>query len=166
MFHIEKFINILFITKFFSFFKNEFDSEFDMIRSAFFILNKRKYHNQKVYVHNLSHFDGIFLLNIISDLSKNINIIIKEGQIIDLQMKFAHNKYSINFRDSLLLLPDSLNRLASNFGCRLKGIFPYKFVINNEINLNYKGPIPDFKYFDNLTLEEYNNYSSQFRQDN
>jgi hypothetical protein len=34
---------------------------------------------------------------------------------MDLQMKFANNKYSIYFRDSLLLLPSSFKDLAKYF---------------------------------------------------
>ena len=43
-----------------------------------------------------------------------------------------------------------------------KGLFPYKFVNNENISLDYNGKIPDINYFDNVSNEEYNSYSSDF----
>jgi hypothetical protein len=53
-------------------------------------------------------------------------------------MSFA-NKYKLHFRDSLLILPGTLSSLAKNFNVENKGIFPYKFVNNKNINLDYIG---------------------------
>jgi len=57
-------------------------------RSVIFLM-KRKYHGYKVYLHNFSNFDGVYLLKIISSLSNKINIIIKDTKIINLQIKFV-----------------------------------------------------------------------------
>ena len=43
-----------------------------------------------------------------------------------------------------------------------KGIFPYGFA-KNDINLNYVGKVPEFKYFENISLDEYNEYSDNFK---
>jgi hypothetical protein len=69
---------------------------------------KPKYHNYKIYLHNFSFFDGIFLLKIFYELT-NITIkpIIRDGRIIDLKFPFynGNNKINLYFRDSYLLLP-------------------------------------------------------------
>jgi hypothetical protein len=41
-----------------------------------------------------------------------------------------------------------------------KSFFPHFFV--NENNLDYIGEIPDIKYFNNISLDNYNNYKSKF----
>ena len=46
----------------------------------------------------------VFLLKFISSFSNKINIIIKDDKIINLQIKFGNNNYSITFRDSFFLL--------------------------------------------------------------
>jgi hypothetical protein len=151
-----------------SFYLTDYSSEKDMLRSSIQYLMKRKYHNHKVYLHNFSKFDAVFLLTVMSDLSDKVKPVMRNGQFIDLTFKFA-NKYNLYFRDSILLLPGSLRSLARNFGASTnenKGIFPYKFVNNIEIPLNYLGSIPEFKYFINITQEEYNNYSTQFINNN
>jgi hypothetical protein len=73
-----------------------------------------------VYIHNLSLFDGIFLLGSLSELS-------------------------IKDNDIQLLLPLSLRKLAKTFNPKdknQKDIFPYKFV--DTADLNYIGRVPDF----------------------
>lgn len=104
----------------------------------------RKYNNHKVYLHNFSNFDAIFLLKNISQLSDDIHPIIKDNKIIDLRMKYGKNdkgkyNYTLYFRESLLMLPGSLSNLAKSFKVENKDIFPYKFVENN---LDYEGSVP------------------------
>jgi len=140
-------------------------AEKNMLKDSIVYLMKRKYHNHRIYLHNFSKFDSIYLLGIMTDLSDNIIPVIRDGKIIDLKFRFA-KKYNLFFRDSLLILPGSLSNLAKNFGAsnnEEKGIFPYRFVNNREISLEYEGAIPDFKYFDNISLEEYNIYCSKFK---
>ena len=113
----------------------------------------RKYHGYKIYLHNLGNFDGIFLLNIFSqikniffiwaELSDRVSPIINNGKIISIKFKFCNGKYTLHFRDSFLLLPSSLRKLAVAFDVEDKGIFPYNFVQLN--NLNYEGSVPDKK---------------------
>lgn len=102
---------------------------------------KRKYEGYKVYFHNLSNFDGIFYIKIFTSLSDNIDPIIKDNNIINLLFKFS-NKYCIYFRDSYLLFPSSLRELAKAFNVINKGTFPYLFVNNPNLSLEYVGPIP------------------------
>jgi len=123
--------------------------EVELLKTSILYLMKRKFHQHKIYLHNFSHFDGIFLLRVLSSLTEEIRPIIRDGRIIDLKFTFYSNrsKYLLYFRDSYLLLPSSLVDLARNFKVENKGIFPYRFVNNPEIELNDEGPIPYFYNF-------------------
>jgi hypothetical protein len=63
------------------------------------------------------------------------------------------------------LRASSLKKLAENFNVTNKGIFPFKFVNHIYTALDYIGKVPNFKYFEGLgiSLEEYNNYSKDFK---
>jgi hypothetical protein len=126
---------------------------------------KPKYHNYKIYLHNFSFFDAIFLIRPLSELTNNlIKPIIRDGRIIDLKFPFSinNNNFNIFFRDSFLLLPGSLKKLAINFNVDNKGLFPYLFVNNNLIKLDYIGTIPSFSKFINITNEEYLEYCKTY----
>lgn len=144
-----------------SFYLSDFDNSELMLKESILYLMKRKYTGHRVYLHNFSHFDGIFLLRILSSMSSDLAPIIRDSRIIDL--KFKHGKYTIYFRDSYLLLPSYLRKLAISFNVENKGIFPYTFVNNVDIPLNYKGIVPAFDYFSNITIEEYNEYCKEFQ---
>ena len=146
-----------------SFYLEDYTNSDAMLKSAIQFIMIPRYNNYKVYIQNFSFFDGVFLLKILSELTTiNIKPIIRDGRIIDLKFSFYlyDNKNMINlyFRDSYLLLPSSLDKLAVNFGVENKGIFPYKFVNNKEIELNYIGTIPTIEYFENLSVEDYSKY--------
>lgn len=83
--------------------------------------------------------------------------IIKDGKFIKVEIKYGNaTRYKLNLRDSILLLPASLDELSKQFnGKSIKGIFPYSFV--NSDNLNYVGPVPSYSYFDQdkVSLAEY-----------
>ena len=145
------------------FFISDYTNSVEMLKSSVLFLMKRKYHGYKVYLHNFSNFDGVYLLKIISSLSNKINVIIKDNKIINLQINFGDNNYNITFRDSLLLLPSSLRKLATSFDVENKSIFPYAFVNDTKVTLDYNGPVPDFKYFNNISLKEYKDYSKEFK---
>lgn len=149
-----------------SFYLSDYENSDLMLEHSISYLMKRKYDQYKVYLHNFSYFDGIFLMKVLSNLSNNIRPIIREGRLIDIRFIFASqynkNNYTLYFRDSLLLLPSSLRKLAINFGVENKGIYPYKFV--NDHSLDYVGNVPEYKYFDNISggSEEYNEYCHQY----
>jgi hypothetical protein len=89
----------------------------------------------------------------------DIKPIIKDDKMIEIKIIFG--KYNIAFRDSLLMLPTSLNNLSKQFNVENKTLFPYNFMndkFNNKINLNYIGIVPNFKYFINITIDQYNEY--------
>ena len=142
----------------FTYFIKDFINSEDMITKAIKDIMIKKYDNYQVYIHNLSKFDGIFLLKILAELGQ-IKPVIHHKDIISIGFKF--NNFNITFKDSLQMLIVSLRNLAKTFGALTqKSIFPYTFV--NENNLDYIGEVPDFKYFDNISLNEYNKYCEQF----
>lgn len=115
-----------------------------MILTAIKSLLRNKYNNYSVYAHNLSGFDGIYLIRILSELGLN-KPIIKDGKMISIPLSFTINPTKqgrITFKDSLLLLPGSLRKLAKSFQVESKSYFPFDFVNNPDLDLNYVGPIP------------------------
>ena len=150
-----------------SFFVNDFLNPSEMITSSIHYLLKRKYHNYKIYFHNFSSFDSIFNLKELSQISNKIKPTIRESRIIELKCSFGTKKKPINlyFRDSLLLLPLSLEKLAINFlsdSSGKKELFPYEFINRNDIGLEYIGEIPERKYFNNVNEQLYNEYKQSF----
>jgi len=150
-----------------SFYLADFKIADEMLKASIKYLMLPKYHNHKVYIHNFSFFDAIFLIRIFSELTDMpIKPIMRDGRIIDLKFTFNIGKtnFVLFFRDSYLLLPSSLAKLAINFNVENKGIFPYAFVNEIEVPLDYKGSVPDYKFFNkkNLSIEEYNNYKNAF----
>jgi hypothetical protein len=154
-----------------SFITNYKNSE-EMLTCAIASIMKSKYHNYRVYFHNLSYFDGIFLFKILITLSDKVVPIIRDDKMIEIRLyygKYINNKgvikykYILYFRDSLLLLPSSLKQLAINFNVENKDFFPYDFINNSNVSLDYIGQVPDIKYFNNITTEEYNNYCEEFK---
>ena len=108
------------------FYLSDYKDSDELLGESIKSLMQRKYNGYIVYLHNFSNFDGIFLLKILTELSSRINIIMRESSIIDITLYFA--KYHLKFRDSYLMLPSSLRKLAKQFNVDDKGIFPYKFV--------------------------------------
>jgi hypothetical protein len=140
------------------YYTEEFTSWEEMVIKSFKDI-KSKYNNYTIYVHNLSNFDSIFILKVLSKIYK-INSINKEGKFISINIhsKDNKNKFNIKIKDSYLLLPLSLEKLIDGFSIDTKKlIFPYKFV--NKNNLNYIGEFPEYNYFyDNFNQESYEKY--------
>jgi len=147
--------------KSFNFYLSDYNNEQDMLKTAVLSLFQKKYHNYIIYVHNLSFFDGIFLIKVFTQIENlNIRPLMKDGKMFNIELKYK--KIKINFRDSLLMLPNSLRNLSKQFDVESKGIFPYDFV-NIQNNLDYIGKIPTFKYFNDLTQSEYVKYYKSFK---
>lgn len=127
-----------------------------------------KYDGFKVYVHNLSNFDSLFMLNILQN-NFDINLTRNKGRIISIKVsktipnplfRDKEKVISLTFYDSYQLLPSSLRKLGLSFNTiTQKDIFPYNFV--NKDNLNYVGPVPSMEFFPTDTfssIDEYNHY--------
>jgi DNA polymerase type B, organellar and viral len=109
-----------------------------MLENSIKYLMREKYNKHKVYLHNFSYFDSIFMINTFSNLSDKINPLMRDNRIIDFKFYYGNNNiYYINFRDSLLLLPEALSKLAKSFNIENKGIFPFKF-LDNKYNKKKK----------------------------
>ena len=144
-----------------SFYLTDYNSPEEMVKAAVSYLMKRKYSGYRVYLHNFSNFDSTFLLNALNSLGK-IKPTIKDGKIMDVKLSFNSKDY-IFFRDSYLLLPCSLRKLAIGFNIENKGIFPYRFVNKPNMPLLYSGPVPGYEYFDKITKTEYKAYCESFK---
>jgi hypothetical protein len=141
-----------------SYYLTDYDNVESMICTAIKDLTIRKYKNYKVYIHNFAKFDAIFILKYLNKIGI-VDPLIHNGRIIS--MKFTLNNYTIQFKDSYLILQASLKNLCKSFNVEnQKGIFPHNF--SNINNLNYIGNVPDISYFYNLSSEEYNNYKKDF----
>lgn len=93
---------------------------------------KTKKKKKKIYFHNLSSFDGVFILNTINTIpdikTKNINPIIRGGKIYQI----IYN--NLIFKDSLLLLSSGLKKLSIDFNCKPKGDFDFKKLKIKKLN--------------------------------
>ena len=74
----------------YSFYITDYNSSDDLLKASVKFILKRKFNKHRVYLHNFSYFDGIFLMKIISStLSSNfIKPIIRDGRIINLKVEF------------------------------------------------------------------------------
>ena len=156
--HIPYVITIFNGENFLSYYLTDHENSENMLIAAINSIMCKKYDNYKIYIHNMSGFDGIFLLKILANLGE-CQPIIHNDKIISIT--FWLSDYVVTFRDSNQLLPDSLRSLGLCFGVNTqKSIFPYSFV--NEANLDYIGTIPEFKYFDGISSIDYNCYIENY----
>ena len=140
-----------------SFYSTDYSSYEDMLKSAIKSIMRNKYNLHVVYAHNLSGFDGIFLLKLLAELG-TIEPLMRDGKIININFRFQINKDKIGlikFRDSMLLLPDSLRNLGESFGVQKKSYFPFDFVNDPNVDLNYIWDMPSIDCYENLTSIEY-----------
>ena len=153
-----------------SFYLSDYNSADEMLMDCIDQLIRPKYMGYKVYVHNLSHFDGIFLIRILAKFvnkhNLDIKIIKRDTSIISIKitMHIKNKPYTIEFRDSLLTLPSSLESLGKSFKVESKGLFPYQFVNNSSVDLNYIGVVPVYSFFpsDKVTQAAYEEYKNQY----
>lgn len=138
-----------------------------MIESALFDLFKN-FPNHTVYIHNLGGFDSIYILESLCNISTpkclfKDNKLISINATLDIGDLKVKNKIKLKFKDSLTLLPISLDRLIKELSIPTPKLhFPYKFP--NRNNLNYVGAFPDYIYFNTnkLTLSSYNDLKSKY----
>jgi|SRR6267154_2375 len=144
-----------------SFILNDFKNSEELIITALKSIMIRKYNGYNIYMHNMAKFDIIFLLKYLVELGI-VDPIIHNERIINIKFNFGKKgEYEIYFRDSYLLLTASLKKLSQSFNVEdSKSIFPHLFV--NENNLDYIGRVPDFKYFMDISKNDYNEYKASF----
>lgn len=143
----------------YTFYLTDYNNHDEMITSMLNSLMIRKYNNYKIYLHNFSNFDSMYLIKPLTILGQ-LKITYRDGKFLKIVFKKGTNK--VNFYDSLLILPASLMSLGKTFGVEtLKDIFPYFFQTKDRIT--YRGPVPDIKYFKNISLSEYKEYSERIK---
>lgn len=106
-----------------SYYLTDYSNPEVMLMAAIKALMRHRYHNHVIYAHNLSGFDGVFLLKLLVKLG-NLKLIMREGRIIEILLTFKHgkNEFVLKFRDSLMLLPASLRALAISFDVLKKNL--------------------------------------------
>nr|YP_010137131.1 hypothetical protein KYW48_mgp12 [Tylopilus plumbeoviolaceoides]QWM97170.1 hypothetical protein [Tylopilus plumbeoviolaceoides] len=137
----------------------------EMMNKFFNDLFKLKLKNVDIYFHNLSGFDVNFLLKPLLNIKGvKSDIMLRDDKFI--QIKISYGKFSFNIKDSLLLLPGSLNKLSKSFKIETpKEIFPRKLFEKETFEADYiTNQVPDYKYFNHseVSLEDYNNYCKGF----
>lgn len=110
-----------------TYFINDYATSDDMIATMLRdLITDPSHADSTVYVHNLSGFDGMFLLKSIALHVAGFKIIMKDSKIICITVEHQiskDNKIKIKFKDSLSLLPSSLAKLGKAFGVEIKGEF-------------------------------------------
>jgi hypothetical protein len=81
----------------FSYYLTDYKDHIEMIKVAISSILIKKYNNYKVYFHNLSHFDGIFIFNILTTIEGfYINYTKKDDKMINIEL--VYNNFRINFK--------------------------------------------------------------------
>lgn len=97
-----------------------FDNMDDFVK---FVVRK-KYYNFNIYAHNGGRFDFKFLLESLNNFDFDFHIIDVNGNILQIQIPTQYyknqkgellTKNTINFRDSYMLMKDSLHKLSHSF---------------------------------------------------
>ena len=128
-----------------------------------------EYSNSKsnyVLFHNLGRFDGFFLVNYCCQIGLHIDVIARNNVIYEISIR--NNKKKFIFRDSYLLFPMPLERMANIFlGNENKKYFDYsKNVISSYSDDSFIEEIKQYCLQDVLILmksfNEYLNYISKY----
>ena len=140
---------------------------------AFKSIMKRKYDGYRIYIHNFSYFDSMFMVDVLSTLGK-VTPLMRDSKILKLTFNFScghsdKRRCNLYFYDSMLILPNSLESLSVSFNIETPKIrYPLKFLNKDSFSLNYVGAVPEYKYFykaftKDFTMEDYKNYCNTFK---
>jgi DNA polymerase family B len=127
-------------------------------------LLKRKYDYYKVYIHNASYFDYIFMIDTLTKLG-DVKILPRDNKILKITLKYTPNnnssrKCTLIFYDSMLILQTALRDLPKGFNMDIgKDYFPFGFMNYKEVDFNYRGPVPKIEDFlGKISPTEYKKY--------
>ena len=143
----------------------------DMAKGLRYIM-KRRYDGYKIYIHNFSYFDAIFMIDVLSTLGE-VKPLMRDNNMLKLTFKYYTGEdkkraCTLHFYDSMLILPNSLDSLSKSFKVDTrKAHFPLKFLNNSNFSINYVGPVPGYDYFykahtKDFTIEDYNKYCNSY----
>ncbi len=107
-----------------------------------------------VYAHNLSGFDGVLLIKHLLSLGNVVPLLNNKGKILSIKVKLTIDGYkgkTLVFKDSMLLLPQSLRKLCEAFKIATpKGHFPF-----NLNDIFYIGAVPILELWTGLELPDF-----------
>ena len=130
-----------------------FSSFMDQLLSSSFSTSKLLI----VYAHNLTGFDGIFLMKHLLSFGK-VEPLLFNGKLKSIKLIIPGGR-TVIFKDSYLLLPLSLRKLCMAFNVTTsKGHFPF-----NLTNVFYTGVFPKLEHWTGLTSNEYLNLKNEFK---
>lgn len=143
-----------------SYFISDYNNFNELLQQAMSELCVFKYKGYKIYMHNFTYYDGILLMKELSKFGECRPLMLDEINAMGLDFKMYNGKgISITFKDSLKIIPSSLKDACKAFSIDTpKLLFP---VLLDDIN--YSGPVPEIKYFPNISIEEYNKYVESFQ---
>jgi hypothetical protein len=129
-----------------------------MIEEALKSILNAKYKGYSAYFHNFGGFDANFILKILCNIPEiKVLPIARDGKLIQLKVYYSQHLNrkkevvygcSITIYDSLQLIPLSLDRAAKAFQVPVsKGLFPLKLLNDANIDWDYKGGLPEIKFF-------------------
>lgn len=130
---------------------------------------KRKYDYYKIYIHNFSYFDAIFLIDSLSSLGE-IKPVFRDTKILKITFKYKINENDkricrLIFYDSNLIFQASLRKLSKSFTIEnKKTFFPFDFMNKNDVDFDYSGAVPTIDNFLNtISKEDYKIYMEDFK---
>lgn len=135
---------------------NENESSEDVVKRVLeSIFEHKELDGYTFFAHNLGRFDSIFLIKGAARMDHyTIKALWKEDKVLSVTIKNNESKRRIKILDSMQFVNGSLRDILVSFNCTIKkGFFPYSYV--NKDNLYYIGNKPDIKYFENITLDAY-----------
>ena len=150
------------------------ENQESLIKQMFTDIFECGYAKYTFYAHNLGKFDGHFIVRsllvdspthdkfenvklIIGDSNEIIQIKIKRNKGLNIKLKKGEKvKYGeIKILDSFKLIPTNLDCIGKDMlNVKGKDIFPHNFM--NYSNLFYEGNLPDIKFFNNISSDDYN----------
>lgn len=105
------------------------------------------------YSHNIN-FDGMLIIETLTKKKIRFEWFIRDLNIYWIKIYFVN--MIITLRCSYKIIPLSIEKIGEIIGIKKK-IFPYKF--SSYKNLYYIGDYPDIKYFDNVSIEDYEKFT-------
>jgi len=130
------------------------------------LFEEHKINGYTFYSHNLSRFDGLFLVSALSGSAKyKLKGTWKDNGLIKLVIINIETNDRIIFIDSLKIVNCNLDKALKAYGCNLnKGILPYLFYKHNT--LHYIGKIPEYKNYCNISIDDYTKLVDEFNLNN
>jgi hypothetical protein len=149
---------------------SDFENDSKKMLEAFWLsLLREVKKGSVVYFHNWAGYDAILSMTSLANLHRlgyTFKPILNKGKIISLTV-LLKNKVILTIKDSILVIPGALGKLAKDFKVETqKDHFPHYFnplELNNS--LTYEGALPEYNYFEpkRTTHQEYDEMVQIFK---